>query len=140
MPCSGCVYEGSPHSPESSGLVERVLKTDLCATGYPTVKMEREIESLRKRLEFLEQQKRKEEEKERKKETIEYNLKIIQDAATNMKEQGEQARIKKYHPELGIVCRAYAPAFEAIYNSLRLINEQLNPPKTNEINTTVIKL
>jgi predicted HNH restriction endonuclease len=102
--------------------------------------MEREIESLRKRLDFLERQKRNEEEKERKKETIEYNLKIIQDVATNMKERGQEARIMKYHPEYGMVCRACAPAFEAIYNSLRLINEQLNPPKTNEINTNTFRL
>ena len=102
--------------------------------------MEREIEALRQRLEFLEEQKRMKEENERKKETIEYNLKIIQDAATNMKERGQESRIMKYHPEYGMVCRACAPAFEAIYNSLRLINEQLNPTKTNEINTTVVKL
>lgn len=102
--------------------------------------MDREIESLRKRLEFLEEQRRKEEEKEKKKETIEYNLKIIQDAATDMKERGQEARIMKYHREYGMVCRAYAPAFEAIHKSLQLISEQLNPPKTNEINTNVIKL
>jgi hypothetical protein len=100
--------------------------------------MEREIESLRKRLEFLEQQKRNEEEKEKKKETIQYNLKIIQDAATKMREE-EQRHTKQYSPYKH-VCKDYAEAFEAIYNSLRLINEQLNPTKTNEIDTNVIKL
>ena len=104
-----------------------------------TYRMEREIESLRKRLEFLEEQKRKEEEKERKKETIEYNLKIIEEAATNMKERGKEERILKYHRDYGMMCRTYASAFEAIYNSLRLINEQLNPTKSVSTDT-VIKL
>lgn len=99
--------------------------------------MEREIESLRKRLEFLEEQKRKEEEKERKKETIDYNLKVIQDAATKMKEEGER-HTKQYSPYKH-VCRDYSNAFEAIYNSLRLINEQLNPTKPVSTDT-VIKL
>lgn len=102
-----------------------------------TYRMDREIESLRKRLEFLEQQKRKEEEKERQKETIEYNLKIIQDAATKMKEEGERYT-KQYNPYKHM-CKDYSEAFESIHNALRLINEQLNPTKPVSTDT-VIKL
>lgn len=95
-----------------------------------TYRMDREIESLRKRLEFLEQQKLKEEEKERKKETIEYNLKIIQDAATKMKEESQRHlnKYSAYHH----MCKDYSEAFEAIHNSLRLINQQLNTTVTKQ--------
>lgn len=93
--------------------------------------MEREIQSLRERLECLEEQKRKEEEREKKKETIEYNLQIIRDAAKKMVEEGDR-NTKQYSPYKH-VCKDYAEAFEAIHKSLQLINEQLNPPNTNVI-------
>ena len=100
--------------------------------------LDREMESLRKRLEVLEQQKREQEEKDKqKRESIEYNLKIIQDAATKMKEEGE--RYSKQYSPYKHMCKDYSEAFESIHNALRLMNEQLNPTKPVSTDT-VIKL
>lgn len=105
-----------------------------------TYRMDREIETLRKRLEFLEEQKREEEDKEKqKRQSIEYNLKIIEEAATNMKERGKEERIMKYHRDYSMMCNNYASAFESIHNALRLMNEQLNPTKPVSTDS-VIKL
>lgn len=87
--------------------------------------MEIEIESLRKRLEMLEEEKKKQEQKERlQKESIEYNLDVIRIAATKMVEEGN--KYTKQYTHYKQVCKDYGEAFEAIYNSLRLLNEKLD--------------
>lgn len=83
---------------------------------------EKELQILQKRVEQLEEQIREEEEKKKQKETIEYNLGVIQASATKMMKVAEEGYGKRYCPYKH-VCKEYAEGFEAIYNSIRILDK-----------------